>query len=166
MKKTDVWIDPVSRGRVPSVLHANGIRINEYAKLYLDHPRCFSDPFSGSVRVVIVSLRELGFQTGATLNEILARVPSLGFRPCRPDMGLYLRLALSDQSKSRNAVLTGQHRSPDGAITVLSEPPEADDAFPKGLYLRNVEGTLWLRGYVCDASYRWSPDDLFAVEEL
>ena len=77
---------------------------------------------------------------------------------------VFLRLHLTDQRESGNTVLTGTHRAPDGAITVLSEPLSRDDAFPKGLYLRNVSGKLWLRGYVCDDSYVWSASDVFALE--
>lgn len=43
-------------------------------------------------------------------------------------------------------------------ITVHARP------IPRSLYLRKVEGVLWLRGYVCDAAYRWLGDDLFAFE--
>ena len=72
--------------------------------------------------------------------------------------------AWTDQPQSQNSVLSGTHSSPDGAITVLSELLEGDDAFPKGLYLRKVDGNLWLRGYVCDSAYRFPGDALFALE--
>jgi hypothetical protein len=47
---------------------------------------------------------------------------------------------------------------------VLSEIIEQDDAFPKGLYLRNADGNLWLRGYICDDAYRFPGDAMFAFE--
>ena len=78
---------------------------------------------------------------------------------------VFLRLHLTDQRESGNTVLNGTHRAPDGAITVLSEPLSPEDTFPKGLYLRNVSGTLWLRGYVCDADFVWSPSDVFALSQ-
>jgi hypothetical protein len=78
---------------------------------------------------------------------------------------VFLRLHLTDQSESENTILTGTHRAPDGSITVLSEPLSQDDAFPKGLYLRNVSGRLWLRGYVCDADFLWSASDVFALSQ-
>ncbi len=46
----------------------------------------------------------------------------------------------------------------------MSEILEMDDAFPKGLYLRKVDSNLWLRGYVCDASYSFPGDALFAFQ--
>ncbi|MBQ1631413.1 MAG: helicase [Clostridia bacterium] len=166
MIRTDITIAPIPKDRLFTLLKENRIRINEYAKRFLAHPRVCDDSFSGRVRIVIAPLSELGFPEGATLPEILAHVPVRGFRLCRPEIGLYLRLCWNGQAQSASSVLTGQHRSPDGAVTVLSEPLEPDDAFPKGLYLRNVDGTLWLRGYVCDSTYRWSENDLFAVEDV
>ena len=70
-----------------------------------------------------------------------------------------------DQVRSENSVLSGTHRAPDGAVTVLSEFIEEDDDFPKGLYLRNVDGALWLRGYICDKTHNWSLADVFAFEK-
>ena len=83
-----------------------------------------------------------------------------------PCTGLFLRLAWRDQPQSRNSVLSGTHSAPDLSVTVLSEIPEQSDAFPKGLYLRNVDGKLWLRGYICDAAYRFPGDTLFAFEAI
>ena len=117
--------------------------------------------------VLIVSLAELGFENGATLNEILRKVSeSAEFEPCPPNAGLFLRFAWKDQPESRNSVLSGTHEAPDLSVTVLSEPLEKDDSFPKGLYLRNVDGNLWLRGYICDDSYQFPKDALFAFESI
>ena len=165
MLRLEVPVFPVKKDAILSLLEENGIRVNEYAKAAcFGHPNFSCSSVSGPVPVVIASLSELGCKDGATLPVILQRIPSSGFRLCRPELGLFLRLFWKDQPESRDAVLTGRHRAPDRAVTVLSEPFEADDVFPKGLYLRNVGGALWLRGYVCDALHVWSPDDLFALE--
>jgi hypothetical protein len=34
-----------------------------------------------------------------------------------------------------------------------------DDEFPKGFYLRRIDGVLWLRGYRSGPAHVWSPDD-------
>jgi hypothetical protein len=164
MLQLEVPVFSIQKDSVLSLLAENSIRVNEHAKTFFDHPSFSCDCVSGIVPVAIASLSELGCKDGATLPEILRKIPSSGFRLCRPELGLFLRLFWKDQPESCNSVLSGQHRAPDGAVTVLSEPLEADDAFPKGLYLRIVDGTLWLRGYVCDAQHVWSKDDLFALE--
>lgn len=165
MNRIELRFTPFPKKQLRAVLEKNLIRINELAERFLADPRFDTEAFSGTARIVVVSLRELGFEDGAALPEIVRRAGLLGLKLCRPSAGLYLRLAWRDQPVSGNTILSGQHRSPDGAVTVLSEPLEEDDAFPKGLYLRNVGGELWLRGYRCDRSHLWSPDDLFALEE-
>ena len=51
-------------------------------------------------------------------------------------------------------------------LTEVSEETKRDDAFPKGLYLRNADGILWLHGYAYDPAYRFSGADLFAFEKI
>lgn len=165
MKEITVKAEPFAREHLAGILKSNDIHINAYAEMLFAHPAFSTECVPSEVRVVIASLRELGFVHGAFLNEIFDCLPAYGLRPCHLNTGLFLRLAWQDQKQSRDSLLSGSHRAPDSAVTVLSRPPEENDAFPKGLYLRNVDGRLWLRGYICDASYRWSADDLFAFEK-
>ena len=144
-------------------LKERGILTNRYAETYILHP-CFSAGGSGEMTAVIVSLEELGLELGASLDELFRHIEGTQFAPCPPDPGLFLRLAWTEQRQSRNSILSGMHSLPDQAVTVLSEILEKDDAFPKGLYLRKVDGKLWLRGYVCDSVYRFPNDALFALE--
>ncbi len=164
MRRVDVPAIPLTKEELPAALAAAGVRVNGHAERFFAHPRFAPEGFGGA-QVVIASLRELGHPEAATLGEILALAPALGLKPCQSETGLFLRLAWTEQEPSRNEILSGQHRAPDGAVTVLSAPLEEDDAFPKGLYLRRVGDTLWLRGYVCGEDHLWSEDDLFAFEE-
>jgi hypothetical protein len=152
---------PVPAGRIQETLEAHHILTNRHAEVFMAHPR-FDPEAVEKTEIVIASLREIGLEDGGTLEEIFRQTAKIGYRPCPVNTGLFLRLAWKDQPPSRNSVLSGQHRSPDGAVVVLSEIPEPDDRFPKGLYLRNVGGQLWLRGYICDAAFRYAPEDLFA----
>lgn len=115
--------------------------------------------------IVIASLREIGLENGAALNEIFQQTEKISLKPCPTNTGLFLRFTWKNQPQSQNAILSGTHSSPEQAVVVLSEIMERDDTFPKGLYLRNVDGRLWLRGYVCDSEYRFSSNDLFAFEK-
>ncbi len=144
-------------------LKKQGILTNSYAEKYISHP-CFAATEPGEMTAAIISLKELGLDGGASLNELFKYIKGTQFSPCPPDTAFFLRLAWTDQPQSQNSVLTGKHSSPDQAVTVLSELLERDDSFPKGLYLRNVDGNLWLRGYVCDSSYRFPDDALFALK--
>ena len=143
-------------------LRERGILTNRYAEMVISHP-CFSAGGSGEMTAAIISLEELGPESGASLDELFRHIQGTQFTPCPPDAGFFLRLAWTDQPQSQNSVLTGTHSSPDQAVTVLSEMLERDDAFPRGLYLRKADGSLWLRGYVCDSAYRFPGDALFAL---
>ena len=156
---------PIPKDEIPAVLRKNHIHVNEYANLYMRHTAFQTEGAQPPIRVALCSLRELGLENGGQYAEIFAKVAERGLSPCRPSTGLFLRLAYSEQVESRNSVLSGTHHAPEGAVTVLSEFLEKDDNFPKGLYLRNVDGTLWLRGYLCDETYHWSPEDVFALEK-
>lgn len=155
--------EPFPKDRLEGILENRGILTNRYAEEYFAHPEFVTEQ-GIQADVMIASLRETGLENGASLDEIFRIIPERGLRPCSPCTGLFLRLTWTDQPLSRSSVLSGTHRSPDGAVTVLSEPIVPDDEFPKGLYLRNVDGKLWLRGYICDSSFRFSGDDLFAFQ--
>ena len=156
---------PIPKSKILSVLKENNICINEYAKAYMNHPHFKTDGARSHITVVLCSLEELGLENGAVYADIFSRAIELGLYPCQPSTGLFLRLSYLDQAQSKDSVLSGKHRSPDSAVTVLSDFLEKDDSFPKGLYLRNVDGILWLRGYVCDETYNWSMEDVFAFEK-
>ena len=166
MRMNEIKCDkyPIPKNQVLTILESNHISVNEYAKTYMDHPRFQTDEKRSQVALELRSLRSLGFENGAVYADIFSRIRELGLRPCQPNIGLFLRLSYTDQDQSENCVLSGAHRAPDGAVTVLSEFLEEDDNFPKGLYLRNVGGTLWLRGYICEKTYAWSPEDIFVFE--
>ncbi len=153
---------PMTAEQGLQTLKEHGILTNRYAEMLISHP-CFSAG-GAEMTAAILSLEELGLEGGASLDELFRYIKGTQFSPCPPDTGFFLRLAWTDQPQSQNSVLTGTHGSPDRAVTVLSEMLERDDAFPKGLYLRKVDGKLWLRGYVCDSAYRFPGDALFALE--
>ena len=157
--------EPIPADRIPRTLEEHGILTNHYAEEYISHPRFFAG-FKEELTVTIASLREIGLEDGACLEELFRHIPGSRLRPCPPCTGLFLRLEWRDQPQSRNSVLSGTHSAPDQSVTVLSEIPEQSDDFPKGLYLRNVDGKLWLRGYICDAAYRFPGDALFAFEAI
>ena len=150
--------------RMQEVLAQHGIQLNDYARTFMAHPGFCSDAEPLSIQLQILSVEELGFADGAAFPEILAAAQKRGLYPCPPVAGVYLRLQMDAQQASCNSVLTGTHDAPEGAITVVSHLLEKDFDFPRGMYLRNVDGTLWLRGYTCDDTYRWKPTDLLAFE--
>lgn len=156
--------DSFPKNQIMNRLEAHSVLINPYAREFFLHP-AFTTEHAREMTIAIASLREIGLENGATLHEIFQQIRHTHLKPCPANTGLFLRLIWKNQPQSHNSILSGTHCSPEQAVVVLSEPFEADDAFPKGLYLRNVDGRLWLRGYVCDSEYRFSSHDVFAFEK-
>lgn len=165
MQEITISTFPVAQGAVLDVLNANSIQVNEYARVFFSHRHFDAESLAPQITLVLCSLAELGIARDAVLTEIAAKARARGLCLCHAGTGLFLRLAYVQQPQSRNPVLSGAQRSPDGAVVAFSEFLEQDDDFPKGLYLRNVDGQLWLRGYVCDDEYRWPADTIFAFEK-
>ncbi|MEY9953668.1 hypothetical protein [Leifsonia sp. EB34] len=149
-----------TRSGLREALESRGVQLNTYAETLLDHPVFdLRDPVELSV--VERDLDELGLGDGGTLPEVFAAARELGLSLCPPDTGPYLRLAMRSQANAPDSVLSAG-RSPAGAIKVASAPLRDDVEFPKGFYLRVVDGVQWLRGYRCDDEYRYTSEDRFA----
>ena len=150
-----------SREELLAMLSRRGIQVNENARTLLAH-RCFDVRGPERLEVVQRSLAQLGLTGGGTLPEIFAAVRAEGLAPLPADAGPYLRLAYLDQGQAPDSVLSAG-RVPTGAVSVLSPPLSADHEYPKGFYLRVVDGVTWLRGYRCDDEYVWPADSVLAL---
>lgn len=76
--------------------------------------------------------------------------------------GSTLRLATMDQRNAPDSVLSAG-RAPTGSVHIASELLSDDEAYPRGFYLRMVDGEAWLRGYRCDDTYEWGPEQRLAL---
>lgn len=157
-------IGTLSRAALTSALGARGVGLNAHAELLLSH-HVFEVPAPRSVRVISRTVGDLDLPDGASLGQVVAAADRLGLGPLPPDTGPYLRLALEDQPSAPDSVMSAG-RAPSGALTVASRPLSDDDRFPKGFYLRTVDGRPWLRGYCCDDEHLWAPSDEFAFAQL
>lgn len=156
-----VVVGGASREELLALMSGRGIQLNESARTLLAHS-CFDAREPERLAVLQRSLAELGLPEGGTLPEIFAAVRATGLAPLPPDAGPYLRLALEDQEQAPDSVLSAG-RAPTGAVHVLAAPLSTEDEYPKGFYLRVVDGVTWLRGYRCDDRYVWPADSVFAL---
>lgn len=147
-----------SRDALLMRLRASRVEMNDFGRALMERPE-FENPPRSDVDVVILSAGSL--RPGLSFDEVVDAAAGIGLAPLPLTVGPWLRLAMLDQPDAPDSVLSAG-RAPSGSIHVISPPPSLDDAYPKGFYLRTVDGVPWLRGFRCDATYVWPPDSLLA----
>jgi hypothetical protein len=152
----------LSREELMGALSSMGVLLNEHAET-LFASVAFDERVGQDVVSVERTVGELGLTTGAVLSQIFAAAQKQELLLCPPDTGPYLRLAWRTQRTAPDSLMSSR-RAPTGAVTVASAPLSEDDEYPKGFYLRVVDGRPWLRGYQCDGQHVWSPEDTFAFQ--
>ena len=155
----EVSVGGLSRDQLRSALTSRGILVNVHAETLLES-ELFDREDTRVIAVTERTVADLGRPDGARLSEILELGIQQGLLLCPADTGPYLRLALADQASSADALMSSG-KAPDGSLTVASEVLSDDADYPKGFYLRVVEGQSWLRGYRCDDEHVWSAQDRF-----
>jgi hypothetical protein len=143
-------------------LNSNGIKLNESAKALLTSGKFKTTETPHWIRVVLVSVRDLGFPQGAGIQAIQKSALEGKLSLCPMELAPHFRRQCQDQPEGFIGYPATQKKAPPGSITVASEPIDLDDNFPKGFYLRRIEGALWLRGYRSDNEHVWGPDDRLA----
>ena len=156
-----VHVGGLTKSELIRELKRNSIAMNAHAERLFADDRFTTAGTRYSVTTVELSVRNLGFPRGATSAEIYQRAGELGLGLCPLALGPHLRLQYLDQPEGHRGKPTRQHQAPFGSITVASEKLTEDDDFPKGFYLRRIEGVLWLRGYSSGPEHVWEPDDHF-----
>jgi hypothetical protein len=137
------------------------VQLNEFAVTLLSSKALEIAEVRRSLFTAEVSVGDLGLYRGADISGIYAMARKSGLLLCPLNVGPHLRLQYLDQPEGAVGYPTYSRRAPPGSITIASAWPDEDDDFPKGFYLRRIEGTLWLRGYRSDAEHIWDPNDRF-----
>lgn len=159
--QVNVKIFPLDKNEILNYLDKKGIKYNELFKLYIDHDKYMSITSPSEVSVEIVNLSELGLKKPSNFLEIKDAALKKGYGMCDPNLGFYLRLALKNQTKSKDKILS-QGKNPDSAINIFSDKLGEDLEFPRSSYLRNVNGNLWIRAARFDDFYEFPLDSEFA----
>jgi hypothetical protein len=142
-------------------MQQHSILMNEYGERLLSDDKFTTSETKYSLKTVELTVRDLGFSDGATTPQIFKRASELGLELCPLELGPHLRLEYLDQPDGYTGNFSQQHQAPSGSITIASDIVSEDDDFPKGFYLRQINGVLWLRGYIADHLHVWNPDDHF-----
>lgn len=142
-------------------LNDHSVMMNAYANRIFTDDKFTTSDIAYSVNTVELTVRDIGFPEGANIIQIYKRAEEVGLYLCPLETGPYLRLQYLDQEEGYIGKPSFQHQAPYGSITIASKKLYEDDDFPKGFYLRKIDGVLWLRGYICGYDNVWTPDDHF-----
>lgn len=149
----------LARQQLLAMLRESGVELNAAAESLFRDDRFVPSNVAVEYETVELTVRDLGFETGATMPEIVGAAARLGLTACPIELAAHLRLAMTDQAEGHLGQPETKHTAPPGSITVISPALSDDDAVPKGFYLRVIKGVPWLRGYVSDATHVLQPND-------
>ncbi|WP_127716745.1 hypothetical protein [Halobacteriovorax sp. HLS] len=138
----ELTIGGLNKDELLQRLSAEGIQFNDYANTLFEHPHFTPSETIEVVKLVMTTLSDLGLKETCTPDEFSNRISELGLEFCPLYLAAFLRLDYLDQNER-------------AYLTVASVKPELDENYPNGFYLRNIEDTLWLRGYRADGFEGW-----------
>ena len=158
----EVGVGGLTKLQLIQKLKQQSVRMNEYANVLLSNDKFTPSDTKYSLKIVELTVRNLGFPAGATISQLFKRAIELDLELCPLELGTYLRLEYLNQPEVYVEKFSQPYQAPPGSITIASEILINDDYFPKGFYLKNSNGVLWLRGYIADDLHVWNADDCFA----
>lgn len=156
-----VEVGGLSKSQLIQKLKQYSILMNEYGEKLFTADNFTTSDKKYSLQTVELTVGDLGFPDGANTDRIFKRAEELGLKLCPLELGPYLRMVYLDQTEGYSEDSLQQQQAPSGSITIASEKLTEDDNFPKGFYLRRINGVLWLRGYRADHLHIWNPNDHF-----
>lgn len=150
-----IEMEGLSKAELLKKLDDSKIALNDYARMIFDSSE-FDTAQNCPVTIIECSLSDIGLPSGGNFESIRNAIELVNLSYCPVGLAPYVRLSYKDQPPSDIQTV---HQNPHGSITIFSKPLSEDDDFPKGFYLRNYNGKIWLRGYTCSNDYYWQPSD-------
>ncbi|WP_045498444.1 hypothetical protein [Vibrio hyugaensis] len=124
------------------------VQLNPFALQLFEDQMIQTTQCSQTLSVSVTTPSELGAPFGATLAELLAHAALEGLEPCPLAVAPYL-------------LLQGISLTKDEYVTLASLHLEQEETYPRGLYLRRRDDSVWLRGYRCDDAFIFPPSMKF-----
>lgn len=146
----EIEIGGLTKAQLLENLIVAGVQFNQYAEVLFDHPQFSPNLKSEKVKLVKVKLSDLNLDNPSSFQEMVNRATASGLKLCPLYLGAFLRLKFLDQP-------AGPY------LTIASARVGNDENYPSGFYIRNIENTLWLRGYRADDHCEWPTDNEFIL---
>ncbi|WP_436371575.1 helicase [Cytobacillus sp. BC1816] len=156
-----IEVGGLTKSELIQKLQQCSILMNAYGEKLLADDKFTTSDTKYTLQTVELTVGDLGFPDGAATAQIFKKASEIGLELCPLELGPYLRLEYLDQPEDYSGNPLQRNQAPSGSITIASEILCEDDDFPKGFYLRRINGVLWLRGYIADYLHVWNPNDHF-----
>ncbi|MEZ4870486.1 MAG: hypothetical protein R3C14_54660 [Caldilineaceae bacterium] len=154
-----ITVGGLSKAELLEQLRSNAVALNESADRLFASDYFTTTPTRRPHTTVELTVRDLGFPHGAITADLYASAATLGLGLCSLELAPHFRLHYWDQPEGYWGQPLRHHQAPSGSITIASAALSEDDDFPKGFYVRRIQGELWLRGYRAGADHVWEADD-------
>lgn len=152
-----VRIGGLTKQELLHALRRHDVQLNRAGEALFADDRFTTRKHEENIRVVSVSVSELGFGDGATYDCLVARALELRLVECPLETGPHLRLQWLNQPEAGPGVVATSGQEPPGSLTIASPRVDERDDTPKGFYLRRADGVLWLRGFWAQPGHIWGP---------
>lgn len=160
MREIELTIGGLSKEELMHSFKKMNILMNPLGKQLLESELFKVSKDRKKIILTELSLNELGLAADeANLLGIINRAKQVGLDVCPPEVAPFLRMTYFNDKESHG--FEKKYKTPNGAVTVLSEILSEDHDFPKGFYLRKADGDYWLRGYLCDFEHIFDLNEKF-----
>jgi len=156
-----VRIGGTDKSTLVSKLLCQDVQINEAAATLLESDVLSTAPEPSILSVTVLTPKDFGLDEGGTIDEIYNAAILRGLALCPLELALQMRLQYHDQPEGSEGRPETHGEAPPGSLTIASEWPDAGDDFPRGFYLRKINGKLSLRGFRAARNHRWNAGDHF-----
>lgn len=144
----EIAVGGITKDDLLKKLVGAGIQFNKYAEILFDHPQFSPSIKSEKVKLVKVKLSDFNLDNPCSFQEMVKQAAESGLKLCPLYLGAFLRLEFLEQP-------------PGPYLTIASARSDNDGNDPNGFYLRNIENSLWLRGYRADDFCEWPSENEF-----
>lgn len=162
MQEIKITNQNLNREALFHALESAGIQTNAYADLIFNHPSYTYTDAEKEISIVELTLHDLGLKNGGNFKQTEEAIQLSGYNCCPLEIAPYIRMHYRSQKPARPKTENGH---PPDSILIFSKPLADSSEFPKGFYLRNIKGILWLRAYIASDDYLWEPDTQLIVRK-
>ena len=146
IKRYEIEIGGKTVEELEKELQEKEFKISDYAQEMMKSPDFTTSKKPEQANLVRLKVKDLGFESGATLEQIYAKAEELGLELCPPEVGPHLRLELGDQPEGEYfCVSTKQISDSGGRPSVFRLDRDADER--------------WLYGRWAFPGRHWDPGD-------